>query len=326
MNDNINQAVKKIKASRSLVFLTGAGVSVPSGIPDYRSLSGVYQGIAAPEYLLSRTCLKEEPDKFYAFVKKLYHPSARPNIIHEQIAALEKEKSVTVVSQNIDGLHQAAGSQNIVNFHGSLYHCYCQNCGETVPVAEYLKSDKHFCGGQIRPNIVLYEETLDEQNVSKSIQAIATADTIVVVGTSLKVYPFSGLIQYQAPNAELIVINQEPLYLNYPHLMVTEKAEVVFKKYLIRRIINMLESVRIEIDQINREIVALYERRMACVDEVVRIKAEQGLPIEDSKREAEVLAKMSAYLENEEYASDIETLFGCIFDLSKQHQQAKLQE
>jgi NAD-dependent deacetylase len=120
---SIETAIEKIQAAKSITFLTGAGVSTPSGIPDYRSLSGVYQGIEAPEYLLSHTCMVNEPDKFYQFVKYLYHPDAQPNIIHQTMAELGNEREVWVISQNIDGLHEKAGSKQRIDFHGTLYHC-----------------------------------------------------------------------------------------------------------------------------------------------------------------------------------------------------------
>lgn len=224
------QALEKIRQSQHLVFMTGAGVSVPSGIPDYRSLDGIYHGVDQPEYLLSHRCLMNEPQKFYQFVKNLYHPDARPNIIHKKMAELETKQEVTVISQNIDGLHQAAESQQVINFHGSLYHCYCLKCGQTVSVSEYMTSDQHHCGGQIRPDVVLYEEALNQEALSLSVNALEKADVIVVVGTSLKVYPFSGLIQYRSPHSELIVVNREEVSLLDDYLMVTELAESFFEE------------------------------------------------------------------------------------------------
>lgn len=207
------KAIELIKESKKIVFLTGAGVSVPSGIPDYRSLEGVYAEIEAPEYLLSRTCLKEEPEKFYRFVKKLYHPTAEPNIIHQTMALFESvKKDVSVITQNIDQLHQKAGSRQVTNFHGNLYHVYCSRCGESVAVTNYLSSDKHAdCGGQLRPDVVLYEEGIKEKNIEEAIEKISQADTIVIVGTSLKVYPFASLLQYKSATSFLIVINKEKL-------------------------------------------------------------------------------------------------------------------
>ncbi|MBO0470263.1 NAD-dependent protein deacylase [Enterococcus sp. DIV0242_7C1] len=224
------QALHLIKEGKKITFLTGAGISTPSGIPDYRSLAGVYQGIEQPEYLLSVTCLEEEPQKFYDFIQTLYHPNARPNMIHSKIAALEKTKETWVISQNIDGLHKAAGSHNLVDFHGSLYDCYCQTCGQKVSSGEYLTSDKHLaCGGQLRPGIVLYEEGLDQQAITAAIKAVEQADLVVIVGTSFQVHPFCDLIHYASEEAVILVINQTTIQLNRHAYFLKEKAEIIFE-------------------------------------------------------------------------------------------------
>lgn len=212
------EAIHWLATQQKITFLTGAGISTASGVPDYRSLKGVYQGIQQPEYLLSRTCLKTEPEKFYQFVKTLYHPDAQPNIIHQKMAQLEQMKRGKIVSQNIDGLHRKAGSQEVVDFHGNLYECYCQTCGATVPWQDYLLSDRHAdCHGQIRPAITLYEEGLSEEAIEKAIQAVASADLIVIVGTSFQVHPFCDLIHYKQPTAAILAINQTPLFLQQPY-------------------------------------------------------------------------------------------------------------
>ncbi|MEI5994497.1 NAD-dependent protein deacylase [Candidatus Enterococcus mansonii] len=227
--------VDLIKQAKKIVFLTGAGISTASGVPDYRSLSGVYQGMERPEYLLSRTCLVEEPEKLYSFVQTLYHPNAKPNIIHEKITELEKVKELWVISQNIDGLHAAANTQHLVNFHGNLYDCYCRMCGQKVSASVYLNSDKHKqCGGQIRPNIVLYEEGLDEQAIATSIEAISKADLVVIVGTSFQVHPFCDLIHYAADTASVLVINQTPIQLIRDAYFVKEDATKVFENIVIK--------------------------------------------------------------------------------------------
>ncbi|MTD39970.1 NAD-dependent protein deacylase [Erwinia sp. CPCC 100877] len=222
-------AKDKLQQAEKITFLTGAGVSTGSGVPDYRSLSGVYQGIERPEYLLSYTCMEEEPEKFYSFVKTLYHPSAVPNAIHLRIAALEKTKEVWVVSQNIDGLHQKAGSQHLVNFHGDLYDCYCRKCGKSVPAKAYLHAEIHEqCNGQLRPNIVLYEEGLDEQKIAQAIQAVSQAELVVIVGTSFQVHPFCDLIHYASKQAEVLVINQTPIHLPRQAYYVEADAATIF--------------------------------------------------------------------------------------------------
>ncbi len=226
-------ALQWIHDSSKITFLTGAGVSVPSGIPDYRSVKGVYHSLEDPEYLLSAACLKREPEKFYEFVKQLYHPEAVPNVIHQKIADLEQieTKQITVVTQNVDRLHQKAGSQNVVNFHGSLYQCYCERCGKGVDAKEYLASDIHEeCGGRLRPGIVLYGEGLSQKAISQAIKAVESADLLVIAGTTFKVRPFCDLIYYANEACKIIVVNQERITLPRPALFILGNAEKFFQK------------------------------------------------------------------------------------------------
>lgn len=223
-------AADKIRTADKITFLTGAGVSTASGIPDYRSLKGVYHGIEGPEYLLSDQCLIQEPAKFYQFVLNLYHPDAQPNLIHRKIAELETYKDVWTVSQNIDGLHRKAGSRQLVNFHGDLYDCYCRQCGRSVPWQEYLESDRHqTCGGQIRPGIVLYGENFTDDVLYQATEAVANADLVVVAGTSFVVHPFCDLIYSAKQDAEILAINQTPLTMSRPFEMVQCAGEDVFE-------------------------------------------------------------------------------------------------
>lgn len=225
------QAAAKIQQAKRITFLTGAGVSTPSGVPDYRSLHGIYQGLETPEYLLSHTCMEQEPEKFYNFVKHIYHPAAKPNIIHEKMAALEKTKTVWVVSQNIDGLHHVAGSQHLVNFHGSLYDCYCRKCGKNVDWHDYLQSDRHEnCGGQIRPRIVLYEEGFADDVLLQAQRAMGEAELVVIVGTSFQVHPFCDLIYYKQKNAEVLAINQTEIAVPGPYQFVQANGTEVFEQ------------------------------------------------------------------------------------------------
>lgn len=228
----LEEALHLLEKYENITFLTGAGVSTQSNIPDYRSLKGVYHGLEQPEYLLSHTCMDEEPAKFYDFVKKLYHPKAKPNIIHQQMAALAKKKSVWVVSQNIDGLHKKAGSLQCVDFHGTLYQCHCRRCKQAVAVEEYLVSDRHqHCGGQIRPNIVLYEEGFSEDVLSSATQAVAQADLVVIVGTSFQVHPFCDLIHYKKADAKVLVINQTPIVVPCANHFLCMDAAEFFQKF-----------------------------------------------------------------------------------------------
>lgn len=226
----MNKGLELIKNSKNIVFMTGAGVSTASGIPDYRSMTGVYQGHENPEYLLSHTCLMREPDKFYDFVKGLYHPEAKPNVIHHKIKELEKNHQVSVISQNIDGLHDLAGSSQVVNFHGNLNDLYCLSCSQNVDTKAYLVSDRHeSCGGQIRPEVVLYEEGLSEEAIQRSIHYLSQADLVVIVGTTFKVYPFSGLIDYRHPDSKILVVNNEPISLFDEYTFVQTAAERFFE-------------------------------------------------------------------------------------------------
>lgn len=203
------EIVSAIQAAKKITFLTGAGVSTPSGIPDYRSLQGVYHGIERPEYLLSHSALLHEPQKFYDFIKNLYHPDALPNAIHTVMAELEKLKETWVISQNIDQMHRKAGSKNVVDFHGNLYDCYCMKCGQSVAWEDYLHNDRHEnCGGQIRPNVVLYEEGFQDEVINQALSAVRQADLLVVVGTTFQVYPFASLVDYREASAKVIGINQ----------------------------------------------------------------------------------------------------------------------
>ncbi|HDI4512384.1 TPA: NAD-dependent protein deacylase [Listeria monocytogenes] len=225
--NKLNEALKK---AEHIVFLTGAGVSVPSGIPDYRSKNGLYAGMSSPEYMLSHTCLVREPEKFYQFVtENMYYPDAEPNAIHTKMAEIEAKKDVTIITQNIDGLHEKAGSKKVVNFHGSLYHCYCQKCGMSVTAQKYLKSDIHSgCGGVIRPDVVLYEEAIPESAIDQSLAAIRQADLIVIVGTSFRVSPFCNLTDYRNKKARIFAVNKERISLPYPFEMMESDAVKVF--------------------------------------------------------------------------------------------------
>lgn len=223
---------KMIESARNIVFLTGAGVSTPSGIPDYRSKSGLYTQKANPEYLLSRTCLEQEPKKFYHFVSEhMYYPSAEPNVIHKKIAAASHICQAKVITQNVDGLHLSAGTENLVEFHGNLYQVYCQKCGKQVDYREYLKNMIHYgCGGILRPNIVLYEETIAQAVLHAAITMVRQADLLIICGTSLRVYPFAGLIRYRSSAAKIIAINREKIELPSGGSMILEDAVHAFEK------------------------------------------------------------------------------------------------
>ena len=193
-----------VSESSRIVFFGGAGVSTESGIPDFRSVDGLYNQKYdyPPETILSHTFFMRKPEEFFRFYRdKMLPLDARPNKAHLKLAEWEKEgKLLAVVTQNIDGLHQAAGSKKVYELHGSIHRNYCMKCGKFFP-PEYIRDSKDTvpvcsCGGRIKPDVVLYEEGLDNDVVSGAVHAIAQADLLIVAGTSLTVYPAAGLIRY----------------------------------------------------------------------------------------------------------------------------------
>lgn len=216
--------------AKQIVFLTGAGVSTASGIPDFRSANGLYTQDKNAEYYLSHRYFSSDPEGFYEFCKKdLYFPDAKPNVIHKKQAALTNQDRATVITQNIDNLYEEAGATHLIDFHGNLYHVYCEKCGETVPVADYLKSRLHAKdGGSLRPDIVLYDEGIKQDDIMNSVRAMQSADLVVIVGTSMKVYPFAGLLEYRNPNAQVLAINQQKLNLPCEFTMVQTDATKFF--------------------------------------------------------------------------------------------------
>ena len=203
--------------SNNIVFFGGAGVSTESGIPDFRSASGLFNErlnkTFTPEQLVSHTYFMRYTEDFYKFYKdKLIYEEAKPNDAHLALAKLEKlGKLKAVITQNIDELHQAAGSKNVFELHGSVHRNYCTKCHKFYPVEFILKSSKTpictDCGGTVKPDVVLYEEGLDEDVINGAVNAIAHADTLIIGGTSLVVYPAAGLINY-FKGKNLILINK----------------------------------------------------------------------------------------------------------------------
>ena len=215
--DKIERLAEILKQSEDLCVFTGAGISVPSGIPDFRSAHGLYNSDSGydypPEQIISRSFFDAKPDLFYQFYKeKMLFPNAQPNDAHRFFASLETaDRHVSVVTQNIDGLHQAAGSTDVYELHGSVHRNFCQSCGKAFTLEELLKQpgvpkcDK--CGGTIKPDVVLYEEPLNEGVVYGAITAIRRSDVLVVVGTSLVVYPAASYLRFFS-GGHLILINK----------------------------------------------------------------------------------------------------------------------
>ena len=229
MTDSIKRLKELVGSSDNIVFFGGAGVSTESGIPDFRSTGGLYhqEWKYPPEVILSHTFYESNPEEFFRFYRaKLLAPDAKPNAAHKKLAELERQgKLRAVITQNIDGLHQAAGSRNVLELHGSVHRNHCQRCGRLFDAQTILHSQGvpqcGQCGGVIKPDVVLYEEALDQEVLQKSIDAIRRADLLIVGGTSLTVYPAAGLLRY-FQGSRLAVVNQTPLPLD-------EKADLLIQ-------------------------------------------------------------------------------------------------
>ena len=204
-----------VAESSSIVFFGGAGVSTESGIPDFRSTDGLYSQKFEypPETIISHTFYERKPEYFFRFYREKMLPLGfEPNITHKVLARWEAEgKLSAVVTQNIDGLHQKAGSKKVYELHGSVLRNYCTSCGK-FHTAEFIKENRGIprcsCGGIVKPDVVLYEEGLDQNTIEKSIRSIHNADLMIVAGTSLTVYPAAGLINYYRGN-RLVLINRD---------------------------------------------------------------------------------------------------------------------
>ena len=216
MNENIEKLRMMIKDARSIVFFGGAGVSTESGIPDFRSQDGLYsqKWDVPPETVLSHHYFMQHPDRFFDFHReKILHPEAAPNAAHKALAALEQAgKLKAIITQNIDGLHQKAGSRNVLELHGSIWRNYCMQCGKAYSL-EYISQSRGVphcsCGGIIKPDVVLYEESLNEDVIDASLRAIESCDMLIVGGTSLTVYPAAAFIRYFR-GRYLVIINRSP--------------------------------------------------------------------------------------------------------------------
>ena len=222
MDKDTERLQELIDSSQRIVFFGGAGVSTESGIKDFRSKDGLYNlqsKYGRPyEEMLSHTYFLMHTDTFYQFYREfMINTTAKPNAAHKYLAELETRKNLTVITQNIDGLHQMAGSKNVIELHGSIHRNTCTNCFRKYSLEDILKMDNTpkcpHCGGLIKPDVVLYEEPLYDGVMEAAIDAISRADLLIVAGTSLRVYPASGLIRFFR-GKHLVVINKEPLYLS----------------------------------------------------------------------------------------------------------------
>ncbi|MEH2944414.1 NAD-dependent protein deacylase [Lachnospiraceae bacterium KK002] len=204
-----------VKQSDNIVFFGGAGVSTESGIPDFRSVDGLYnqQYDYPPETILSHTFYRKNPEEFYRFYRnKMLCLDAEPNMAHKKLAELEAAGKVkAVITQNIDGLHQLAGSKKVLELHGSVHRNYCESCRHLYDASYMLNSEGvphcEECGGEIKPDVVLYEEGLDNQIIQEAVYYISQADMLIIGGTSLAVYPAAGLVDYYRGN-KLVLVNK----------------------------------------------------------------------------------------------------------------------
>lgn len=237
MDNKIEEILKLIDNSNNIVFFGGAGVSTESGIPDFRSKDGLYNQKYdyPPEEILSHSFFMNNISEFFKFYReKMNSLKYKPNITHRKLAELERVgKLKAVVTQNIDGLHQKAGSKKVFELHGSIYKNHCMKCHKFYS-AEYVFDSKGIprctCGGIIKPNVVLYEEGLDENTYNNAIISIQNADMLIVGGTSLTVYPASGLINYFRGN-NLVLINRDTTpFDNVADLVINESLGKVFEK------------------------------------------------------------------------------------------------
>ena len=217
MTEEIKRLRDLTGRSRAIVFFGGAGVSTESGIPDFRSTGGLYhqQWKYPPEEILSHTFYKSNPEEFFRFYRaKMLAPDARPNDAHRKLAEWERMgKLRAVITQNIDGLHQAAGSKNVLELHGSVHRNHCERCGKFYALDNILHTQgvpRCDCGGIIKPDVVLYEEALDQSVLQAAVQALEEAYLLIIGGTSLNVYPAAGLIRYYR-GEHLVLVNKSPV-------------------------------------------------------------------------------------------------------------------
>lgn len=234
--DKIETLKKWISESNRIVFFGGAGVSTESGIPDFRSVDGLYRQKFdyPPETIISHSFYLRDPEYFFRFYREKMLPLGfAPNITHQVLAKWETEgKLSAVVTQNIDGLHQKAGSQRVLELHGSVLRNYCTRCGK-FHSAEFIKSSTGIptcdCGGIVKPDVVLYEESLNGDTLEQSVDAIANADLLIVAGTSLTVYPAAGLVNYYRGNRLVLINRDETPYDNQANLVLHQNLGEVFE-------------------------------------------------------------------------------------------------
>ena len=238
MDENIATLRRWVAESDNIVFFGGAGVSTESGIPDFRSVDGLYnqQYKYPPEEIISHSFFEWNPEEFYRFyrAKLIPGPEVKPNAAHLRLAELEREgKLRAVITQNIDGLHQAAGSRRVIELHGSVHRCYCAKCRQPYP-EEYVNKGEGIprcsCGGIVRPDVVLYEEGLNDQDITDAVNYIRAADVLIIGGTSLNVYPAAGLIRFFRGKHLVLVNRGRTPYDDEAELVIRQNIGQVFSQ------------------------------------------------------------------------------------------------
>ena len=237
MNSKLDTLKTWVDEAQRIVFFGGAGVSTESGIPDFRSVDGLYNQKFKypPETIISHSFFEQRPEEFFDFYKEKMLPLGfEPNVTHKVLARWEREgKLSAVVTQNIDGLHQKAGSKNVLELHGSVLRNYCTRCHKSYS-AEFVKNSKGVprcdCGGIVKPDVVLYEESLDQDVMGRAAMAIAAADLLIVAGTSLTVWPAAGMIRYYRGSRLVLINRDETPYDREADLVLHEKLGDVFRE------------------------------------------------------------------------------------------------
>ncbi len=234
----IDVLVQMIRSSQSIVVFSGAGLSTNSGIPDFRSADGIYnqklKSKILPEEIISHSFFIKYPKDFYSFYfSKMVYPEAKPNEAHLFFADLEKMgKKVTVVTQNIDNLHQMAGSTNVIELHGSVMRNYCMKCGKYYDLKDISTSNVPYCdcGGIIKPDVVLYEEGLKQRDIERAIESIENCDMLIVVGTSLVVYPAASFIRFYQKNKLVLLNKSETPYDSMADLVIHDDIKKIVEE------------------------------------------------------------------------------------------------
>ncbi len=235
MEKRIEEFCKLVRESDNIVFFGGAGVSTESGIPDFRSTDGLYnqQYKYPPERILSHSFFLYETTEFYEFYRnKMVHLDAKPSVTHLALAKLEQEgKLKAVITQNIDGLHQMGGSQNVIELHGTIYKNHCMRCNKDFDIKHIMNTQgvpRCECGGIVKPEVVLYEEGLNEENLKRAMEYVSNAEVLIVGGTSLGVYPAAGLIDYYKGNKLVLINKTETPYDKKADLLINDALGKVF--------------------------------------------------------------------------------------------------